>query len=112
MKGVNIAIKIAKRKKRLFENYEKIGREMKKVLEKILGEVRVIIFGSVVKGDYTPLSDLDILIVTEKNVNYGELIEKIEEELGDLTGVEIHLVTPEVFERWYKKFLNAYVEVP
>ena len=39
-------------------------------------------------------------------------MERVEEKLGErLVGVEFHLVTPEVFEGWYRKFLDVCEEV-
>jgi len=75
-------------------------------------KVKVVVFGSVVRGDYTPLSDLDILVISKKadKVRYGEVMERVEEKVGELIGVEVHLVTPEIFERWYKKFIDVYEE--
>lgn len=87
--------------------------KLKKAFEEILGdEVKVVVFGSVVRGDYTPLSDLDILVISKKadKVRYGEVMEKVEEKVGELIGVEVHLVTPEIFEKWYKKFIDVYEE--
>ncbi len=114
MKGVEIAAEIAELKRRIFENYREVAARLKRAFSEVLGDdVRVIVFGSVVRGDFTPLSDLDVLVISERtgSVRYGEIIEKVEEKVGDLVGVEVHLVSPEVFERWYRKFLDAYIEI-
>ncbi len=113
MRGVEIALEIAERKRKLFKNYRGLTMKLKKAFEEILGdEVKVVVFGSVVRGDYTPLSDLDILVISKKadKVRYGEVMEKVEEKVGELIGVEVHLVTPEIFEKWYKKFIDVYEE--
>lgn len=114
MKGINIALKIMKTKRNLFKNYMKVARELKVAFSEVLGEdVKVIVFGSVVRGDSTPLSDLDVLVVSRKAdcVRYSDVVDAVEEKIGEMLGVEIHFVTPDVFEKWYRKFLDVFVEV-
>ncbi|ADC65393.1 DNA polymerase beta domain protein region [Ferroglobus placidus DSM 10642] len=114
MKGIDIALKIAEKKRKIFENYRELAVKLKKAFREVLedDDVRVIVFGSVVRGDYSILSDLDVLVVSEKadKVRYGEVLEEVERIVGQLVGVEIHLVTPEVFEKWYRKFIDSYEE--
>jgi len=116
MKPSTILLKIAERKGRIFRNYREYGRRLKEAFREVLGDegVRVILFGSVVRGDCSPWSDLDVLVVSRRagEVKYGDTVERVEERLGErLVGVEFHLVTPEVFEGWYKKFLDVYEEI-
>ncbi len=116
MRGIEIAIEITKMKKQIFQNYREIGEKIKEAAKAILKDpsLRVIIFGSVPKKTYTPLSDLDVLIISKNThiLRYGDVIERLEKVLHQkLIGVEIHLVTPEEFERWYKRFLDVYEEV-
>ena len=76
--------------------------------------MRILVFGSVVRGNHSSLGDLDVLMVSRRagEVRYGEAVERVERRLGErLVGVEFHLVTPEVFEGWYRKFLDVYEEI-
>jgi predicted nucleotidyltransferase len=116
MRFSTVLLRIVQRKEEIFRNYREYGRRLKEAFREVLGDggVRVIIFGSVVRGNYSPLSDLDVLVVSRRagEVRYGEAVERVEEKLGErLVGVEFHLVTPEVFEGWYRKFLDVYEEV-
>ncbi len=118
MNGIKIAIEITRKKYENFRNYLEIAKAVKKLAKKILNDphVRVMVFGSVVKGTYNPLSDLDILVISVNafKVKYGEFMKTLEKEMGEkLLGVEMHLITPEIFETWYKRFLDKdkYVEV-
>ncbi len=116
MRAIDIAIEIAKIKKKIFKNYKEYAKRIKEAFKKVLNDenLRVIVFGSVVRGNYNILSDLDILVISEKanKVKYGETIEKVEKVLNEkLIGIEIHLVTNEIFEKWYKRFLDVYEEV-
>jgi len=70
----------------------------------LLCDAVVRVFGSVASGDYTPASDVDILI-TSQNVPRGamaraELKVALEKQAGlpPINSVEIYLVTPE--EAW------------
>ncbi len=87
MKGVEIAKEIFERKREIFENYREYARLIKKALGEILKNepFKVIVFGSMPKKKYTPLSDLDILIITERDnekINYGKLVEEVEKRVG------------------------------
>ena len=45
---------------------KKLANELKALLEQKLGEVEVIAFGSRVRKDYRPDSDLDICVIVER----------------------------------------------
>jgi len=36
---------------------------------------------------------------------------EISKEIGECTPFEIHIVTPEEHENWYKKFIDKYIEI-
>lgn len=116
MKAINIAKKSFERRIKVFKNYEKIAKKIKMIAKKILKDsnLKVIVFGSVVRGSYSPLSDLDILIITKKanKIKYGKFILQIKKQLGEeVNCIEFHLVTPQIFESWYKKFIDVYKEI-
>jgi predicted nucleotidyltransferase len=116
IKPIDIAISSYFKRKKYFENYLKICKKIKNVVKKIVKDknLKVIVFGSVVKKTYTPLSDLDILIVSDKikRNKYAKIRVKIKESLRDFGApIEFHFTNNEVFEKWYKRFLDKYVEV-
>jgi len=52
------------------KNYMHIALKVKEIIKRIDPDAKICVFGSVVKGNYTASSDIDILIVTkdiEKN---------------------------------------------
>ncbi len=58
------------RRKSYFENYEEFAKKVKELAKKFFGQnfSRVIVFGSVVKGEFSVgLSDIDIAILTKKH---------------------------------------------
>jgi predicted nucleotidyltransferase len=55
------------REKKYFENYLEGGKKIKEIAKKFLGpRVKVLIFDSIVKGDWTTESDIDVLIISNK----------------------------------------------
>jgi hypothetical protein len=118
MKAIDIALESFKHREKYILNYEKIAKKIKRVAIEFFKDknVKVIVFGSVVKKTYTPLSDIDILIVSDKaKLTLEELATirlKIKESLKDFSPpIEIHVANRERFERWYKKFLDFYKEI-
>ncbi len=99
------------------EYYEKpleYAEKIKSTVRKLDPEARVILFGSLVKGEMKPDSDIDVLIITRlaSNVNTRmKLRVSIAREIGDCTPFEIHIVTPEEYESWYKKFIDKHIEI-
>lgn len=78
-------------------------------------ECRVILFGSVARGDYRPDSDVDVLVITRR-VKPGDpedrarVSEAIYGFLGFRSPIELHVVTPEEYEGWYRHFIDVYEE--
>ena len=66
---------------------------------------KVAIFGSYARGDNTQQSDLDILVNLTERVNLLDFI-KIEQELSDMLGVKVDLVT----EQYLNPSVRPYVE--
>lgn len=115
MKAIELALKLHKKRSKYFKEYRKIAREIGQYLREYLQDenLKVVVFGSVIRGEASPLSDIDMLIVSEKlELNLENLREvrlKVKEFLNDFSSpIEIHIATPELFEKWYKKFLDAY----
>lgn len=116
VKPIDIALATYEHRKRYFENYLEIGKKIKEIAKELLRDkkVRVLIFGSVAKGTFSPLSDLDILIISKKvkEKKVAKLRVKIKEGLKDFSApIELHVVKMKTFENWYKRFLDKYVEV-
>ncbi|BCU69979.1 nucleotidyltransferase domain-containing protein [Stygiolobus caldivivus] len=82
-------------------------------VEKVDPECRVILFGSVARGDYRDDSDIDVLVVTDKAVTVWDKVNiqvVIEGELNIGSPFEFHIVTRKEFEGWYKRFIDVYEE--
>jgi len=103
--------KIWEERKKYFENYLEWGKKIKEIAKKFLGpRVKVLIFGSIVKGDWTPESDIDVLIISNKlskNWIKNRLIRtKIKKSIDPLSPFQIHLARPEEYKSWWQKFIK------
>lgn len=111
---VDFLIEKKKREEKYFKNYLFWAKEIKKEAKRILGEVKVFLFGSIIKKQAGPRSDIDVLIIspnlkmTEKKT---EVRVKILKKIGFGSPFEIHLITPEEYENWYKNFIKEKVAV-
>ncbi len=102
-----------KKQRKFFQNYLKYAKEIKKVAQKELGKVRVIVFGSVLKKEEVP-QDIDILVISPKFNDYKkrrELLCKMWRKFGDFSPFEFHLITPDDYKEWYKNFIKEKIEV-
>jgi len=95
--------------------WERWVRRIARASRKVLGDCRVIVFGSVVEGKQTGGSDVDVLIIAKGkygNIERGRIIARIEEEAGLplFHPFEIHLVDEKEAE-WYFRHARIYVEI-
>lgn len=106
LKEFEIYLKAGKRKLNQLQNYKNVAKKVKKVFEKHSGKVDVYVFGSLVEGKPTALSDIDILIVAE-NISQQEIYKlKVQAYKATKAPIELHVVSPKEFESWYKRFIS------
>lgn len=86
------------------ENYREVALKVKELARRIDPNAEVYAFGSTVRGKYTALSDIDILLVVEKLDKKYEIMARIYKETD--APIELHVVTKEIFEKWYKRFIK------
>ncbi len=103
-----------KRDEKYFKNYLFWAKKIKKIVEKELGDGKVFLFGSVVRGEEEPGSDIDVLIVSpqfEDLAKRSEFYLKVHKKIGFLSPFEIHLITPKEYKEWYQYFIKEKIEV-
>lgn len=102
------------KRKEILKHARDYVREIKRIcVEEIDKNCRVILFGSVARGNYRVDSDVDVLIITDLAEDVwkrAEIALKIHEKLGFGDPLELHIVTPKIFEEWYKRFVDVYEE--
>lgn len=111
-KLVEVLVKRRKAQEKYFKNYLFFSKKIKKIAEKILGEAKVIIFGSILRNE-TP-RDIDILIVSPKfkdrEMKY-KIYSKILKEIGIENPFEFHFATEKEYREWYSHFLKEKIEI-
>ncbi len=104
-----------KKREKYFKDFRKYAKIIKNKAKKIFKDAKVIVFDSIIKGNYGPDSDIDLLIISknipEEHRKQVEIKYNILKSFKD-SPFEIHLATPEMYENWYKKFIkNEYIEI-
>lgn len=94
-----------------FEDYLNFARKLRNAFTKRLKNVEVYIFGSVLEKKHSVYhSDIDLLVVSPDTPHYASdraLIKRgVFEEVGFSDPFEVHLVTPEEYEGWYKHLIK------
>jgi len=112
--------KVAGEEAKYFEDLLKYAARIREIARKLLGDpnLKVLVFGSAARGEAIPgKSDIDVLVVSKKAPvsprRQAELRVEILAGLGDLLApFEIHIVTPEIYEKWYKKRIDKVIIPP
>jgi len=88
----------------MLKNWKNVAKKLAEAARRILGDVEVMVFGSITQGKYTAASDIDVLVVIKDTpmgaTKRAELKAAIEEEAGlpPFHPIEIHLATKKEVE--------------
>ena len=86
--------------------YEKIIKYLDKK-----GAIKIFVFGSYVRGEENPDSDIDIIVDFKESKSLLELIE-IEQELTETIGIKVDLLTSKSISPYiYKNIENEMEEI-
>ena len=111
---IDLLIEDAEKRRRCFENYLRYAEKVKALVRRKDPNARIMVFGSVVRGDVRPDSDIDLLIITEIAENLEERIGlrmEIMKILGEGSPFETHIITAEEYESWYRRFIDRFLEL-
>lgn len=76
--------------------------------------MKLLIFGSMVRGNYRADSDIDIAIILRESVNEFERAKFVSlvNKKFRLNPFEIHIISIDVWEKWYKNFVKSdFIEI-
>ena len=72
---------------------------------------RLALFGSALRDDFGPSSDVDVLVEFEPGVSVGLVFITMQDELSDLLGRKVDLNTPACLSPYYRGEVLAEAEV-
>lgn len=72
---------------------------------------KLALFGSVLRDDFTPESDVDVLVEFEPGTRVGLRFFALEEELSELLGRKVDLNTPGFLSKYFRDQVLAEAEV-
>lgn len=89
----------------MLKNYKDIAERVKAVIQEVDPCAEVYVFGSVVRGEFTGVNDIDILVVTDRIERKYEMMVRVYKSTE--APVELHITTREGYEKWYKRFISS-----
>jgi len=110
---MNFLIDLAEEKEKYFKNHLFYAKKIKEEAEKILGKVKVYVFGSILRKNEIA-RDIDILIISPKLKNSlpkSKILAQISKKIGFINPFEIHLVSPEEYKNWYRYFIKEKITI-
>jgi len=72
---------------------------------------RLALFGSVLRDDFTPESDIDVLVEFEPGTRIGLRFFRLERELSSIMGRRVDLHTPGFLSRYFRDEVIGKAEV-
>ena len=88
------------------KNCEKVAESVKAICLKHDSKARVILFGSVLRGNWTGDSDIDILVIVHSPGAKDRITVDIWRTIE--APVEIHFCSQDMFKNWYLRFIDVY----
>jgi len=114
MNLTDLVLSQKKEEEKYFKNYSSYAKKIAIITRKSLPDLKIYLFGSILKNKQTPSSDIDLLIFSEKMPQRlsarNRIKVKILKEIGFFSPFELHLVNREEFE-FYQKFIDKMKEV-
>lgn len=102
-------IESGKRALESIKDWKKVALKVKEIVHLKYPDARIYVFGSSIEGNFTAMSDIDILVVQdgiEKDYDLkSEIFRKVDAPL------ELHFVNEAEFKNWYLKFIKKFEEV-
>lgn len=106
---IDLLIEEKKERDKYWQNYSQWLGVIQKEATRVLGKVKIFLFGSFVAGKPTGGSDIDILIISpvvKDPLVRSKAYLALDRKLGPSSPFEIHLITPKDYQNWYRFFLK------
>jgi len=103
----------ARRRLSYLKNYLEAARRVKELVKSRWPEAETYVFGSVIKGEYTTSSDIDILVILDREPSPDEVADmraNVYMAMPDAP-IELHIVSRRKFKNWYARFIDKMIKV-
>jgi len=87
-----------------------VPREKVAIFCRRYGIRKLALFGSVLRDDFTPESDVDVLVEFEPSAKLGLRFFDVEQELSALLGYKVDLNTPGFLSKYFRDRVMAEAE--
>jgi len=116
MRYLDILLERKKRRDYYLSNLSQFFKKISLFFKKKLGKkTKILVFGSFIKKKFGPNSDIDILVISQKEISDREkrkLIFQIRKKIGFLSPFEFHLTDKKEFQNWWQRFIKKdFVEI-
>lgn len=111
-KGFEVYIESGRKALTQLDNYVEIAKTVKKVVAEVWSSAKVYAFGSVVKGKYTAMSDIDMLIVVDGVSREEAHRVKAMIHRSIEAPIELQVIFNDDFNHWYKRFVDKLEDLP
>ncbi|WP_338599102.1 nucleotidyltransferase domain-containing protein [Sulfolobus tengchongensis] len=112
---IDILLKYKKEREEVLNNIDNYLLKIKESVRELDPDARVLLFGSYVRGNFKPDSDIDILVISDKYGANVDMMAKMNAHILiklNVFGIfEIHITTRKMYEEWFKKFIDVYREI-
>jgi len=111
---IDLGLELRDELRKYYEDPMRYARAIKNVARKHDPSAKVLLFDSFVRGNARADSDIDVLVITDLTTEVSNrllLIKEVNEKVEIPNPFEIHVVTWEEFRKWYRKFIDKYIEV-
>ncbi len=106
---MRLSVKYDLKKLEYLKNYKEVALRVKTILQKHDSKAELYIFGSVLEGKMTALSDIDLLVVSARpEIEYRLKLDAYQASDAPL---EIHFATPDQYKNWYRRFIKKKIKV-
>lgn len=86
------------------KKWREVAEQVKSIVKNFDPKAEVYVFGSVISGKYTGASDLDILVITNTIDKKYDIMVEVYKSIE--APIELHIVTPWQFKKWYSRFIS------
>jgi len=110
---MDIQMEVVRKFEEFRSDFIKHARKVKEMALETFGDADVYVFGSVVRGECHPMSDVDVAVVVSSDVSEDKRVDfyrKIRREFGILHPLEIHILSRKEW-RVYEKFVKDFIKI-